>query len=408
MELDDLRRTAQDAARAEKWDELLTLTDALRADTELWASVWAVACALAARTIGQPDRARSLLDEAIAGGYFQVEIFEPELTDTFGADDDWPALRAAILANTPPPPITLRTWPTVRPTAPYTLFRLPPERETLLRDRVPAPLDSAWATAQALLAWVAKRWVHTTAKHAEPDALVILDLVDTGARFACLEYATVLSQALNAVGIPARRIGLRTATHHAGVGSGHMVAEAWIDDLGRWVVLDGQNGLYWVDAAGAPLGVVDLQNRFRAGADRSGAVFLSTALTDGELDLWWTYFAAAVVNDVAWGVPGIIPFFEGAPQAVGPLLADPTQAYPDFTELVTTAPVHHGRAAILPQPIHPYAIGYRITDGTSGTDYALDEPWPIPLDQPGEHRVEIATRTPYGPLGPSALTFTVS
>jgi hypothetical protein len=47
------------------------------------------------------------------------------------------------------------------------------------------------------------------------------------------------------VNIPARRLDLRAKDSHVGFARGHVVTEAWIDDLNRWVVLDRQNGAWW-------------------------------------------------------------------------------------------------------------------------------------------------------------------
>lgn len=60
----------------------------------------------------------------------------------------------------------------------------------------------------------------------------------------------MLTQALNALQIPARPLSLFKAGYHAGLGTGHAVTEAWIDDLGKWVLLDGQNGAVWRDEDG--------------------------------------------------------------------------------------------------------------------------------------------------------------
>lgn len=51
----------------------------------------------------------------------------------------------------------------------------------------------------------------------------MLDRVERGERFACLEYTVVLTQALNAVQIPARRVSLFCAGYYAGVGGAHAV-----------------------------------------------------------------------------------------------------------------------------------------------------------------------------------------
>jgi hypothetical protein len=57
--------------------------------------------------------------------------------------------------------------------------------------------------------------------------------VDAEGFAACREYTVVLTQALNTVQIPARRISLFRDGYYAGVGGGHAVTEAWIDDLGK-------------------------------------------------------------------------------------------------------------------------------------------------------------------------------
>ena len=102
------------------------------------------------------------------------------------------------------------------------------------------------------------------------DAVECLRRVDEGQRLACMEYSLVLSQTLNALGIPARNLGLFQDNYHVGFGRAHRVSEAWIDDLCRWVVLDGQNGLYWTGADGEPLGAVALQRAAGSGAPRPG------------------------------------------------------------------------------------------------------------------------------------------
>jgi transglutaminase-like putative cysteine protease len=120
------------------------------------------------------------------------------------------------------------------------LYTIADDRRSALLDRLPSATDSAWDTATRLLEFVHDRWEHSNDHVENPDALNVLDRVDAGDRFACVEYSIVLSQALNAVGIPARRVELFQANYHVGVGRGHVVSEAWIDDLDRWVLLDGQ------------------------------------------------------------------------------------------------------------------------------------------------------------------------
>jgi hypothetical protein len=248
--LNRLRVAADDVVRACDWSALHALSGQLRRDEAFWPDLWGPWCAVAARHLGDPE-ARALLDQLVAGGFSQPEWLGDELATAFGGDGDWPEVAARMASNVPPPALELSEWPAITPSAPLTLMRLPANREAALRERIPAPAGTAWETALTLLGWVASRWEHGNAHVDRDDALECLERVDAGDRFACVEYSLVLSQALNAVGIPARRLGLRQANYHAGIGRGHEVSEAWIDELSRWVVLDGQNGLYWEDGGAA-------------------------------------------------------------------------------------------------------------------------------------------------------------
>ena len=244
--LEDIRRRAQDAASAEDWTALRAMETELRSDATFWTEVWAPISSCAAWKRGE-EHPRLLLEEAISGGFDGSGEFDALLSEAFGLDDDWAELVAAMRANVSAPSIEILDWPTSRLSRPIRLFRLAGDREALLRERIPAPEDTAWGTALRLLGWVAGRWQHANAHVDDQDALDILKLVDDGARFACVEYSTVLSQALNASQIPARVVKLYADNYHTGLGKGHVVAEAWIDGLDAWVLLDGQNGMYWTD-----------------------------------------------------------------------------------------------------------------------------------------------------------------
>ena len=94
---------------------------------------------------------------------------------------------------------------------------------------------------------VLSRWVHTqwdhdgenVARHSDP--ISILEEAGNAGQFTAVEYATVLSGAINSVGVPARILNLKTADSEVRPsGAGHVVTEAYLRDARRWVMVDGQ------------------------------------------------------------------------------------------------------------------------------------------------------------------------
>jgi hypothetical protein len=265
--------------------------------------------------------------------------------------------------------------------------------------------------ATQLLGWVAARWNHSNAHVDEQDAVEILNLVDEGTRFACVEYATVLSQALNASRIPARVVRLYTDDYHVGMGKGHAVAEAWTDGVDDWVLLDGQNGIYWADEDGAPLGLPAIQDRFRSDEPRAAPVAPGpSSMSDDDAEHWWRYFAHALPTGAAWSAAGFVPIFQSE-AVIGEdlLLRDRSEAYPDLAEIAIGVTSVDGRAAIRAQTEHPYAVGFEIRmSGAAPETIALDGSWALPREPAGEHEASIATTTPYATLAPSTLTFRIT
>jgi hypothetical protein len=149
---------------------------------------------------------------------------------------------------------------------------------------LPAAAGTGWQTAVATLSWVTRRWTSADAHMEIDDAVECLRRVDAGQRFACVEYS-LLTQALNALAIPARRLGFRQQDCHVGVGRGHVVSEAWIDEKCRWAVLDGQNGMYWTGRDDEPLGAVELQQAALSGAPRPRYVTTRDDISDADADL---------------------------------------------------------------------------------------------------------------------------
>jgi hypothetical protein len=405
--LDELRTRATDLIREHDWPGLAALEADLRTDLQYWASFWGPACAAGAWHQSRPD-ARDLLEECIRDGFHQPDLLGEVFSESFGTDPDGAELRARIEANAPPPAVELVRWPCVRPILPLGLFRLDASGEARLAARLPAPQPSAWATAQTMLAWVTNRWRHTTTSHdGSGDANVVLDRVDRGDRFACKEFTIVLTQALNAVRIPALRVGLFQANYHSAIGSGHAVTEAWIDDLGKWVLLDGQNGAVWRDAAGTPLSVLELQQQYRAG-DRPQFDGTGHNFSPGDAGTWFTFFDTVwLTGQLAWSPGSFIPVAEGTfVTRCARLAASDTDAAPDLSA-VSTGVTDDGGVALTFGCDHPYAAGVLVT-GHAGETAELAGGQPLRLaSTPGEHTLSVAARTPYGTLTAHPLRYII-
>ncbi|WP_112139670.1 transglutaminase domain-containing protein [Glycomyces dulcitolivorans] len=402
-----VRTVAQDAMRGARWWTLLDLEKTLRADAEFWRDLWAPSLAIAAHKVGLKG-ARAKLDEAIEAGFHQTDLFEPELSAAFGADPDWAQVLERAKANVPAPPLRITCWPQPATAAPLRLDRIEAHREQQLLTRLPRPAAGAWQTARDLLAWTSALWRHANARINAGDAVDVLEQVANGARYSCVEYSIVLAQGLNALKIPARRVWLRRGDYHDGVGQGHAVAEAWIDDLDRWVLLDGQHGAYWADEDGRPLSLPELQARERP----AKPVHVGPRQAIQDPGLWWAYFAHASVSGAAWAPEGYVPLFQdGQVLPTERLLSDAAEAYPRLSDLAVGVAAQDGAPAVVIRPEHPYAVGgaWNGEPITAAPKSAPERRFTKVLDQtPGEYKAELAALTPYGPLASRELRWTAA
>ncbi|MEO5511171.1 MAG: transglutaminase-like domain-containing protein [Longimicrobiales bacterium] len=109
-------------------------------------------------------------------------------------------------------------------------------------DDVTAGAKNDYERVRALSHWTRTRSDRNGSPEARrKDPVGILDEVTAGQQFRCEDYALVLSGVLNAMGMPARVLNLRTADAETRIsGAGHVVAEAYLRDAKRWVMVDGQ------------------------------------------------------------------------------------------------------------------------------------------------------------------------
>lgn len=102
---------------------------------------------------------------------------------------------------------------------------------------------------------------------AKPDNLAILgllDRVDSGESFACGTLAAMLVQLAQAKGEHARRVFIR----------GHVVAEVWIPQINKWIMLDPFFNVCFVNDDGIPYSTLGLHRALKLG--KSNAIHSRT------------------------------------------------------------------------------------------------------------------------------------
>lgn len=122
-------------------------------------------------------------------------------------------------------------------------------------------IQSDSAKALRILKWVHDQWQHDGSNEPKKkDAISILEEVKEGKRFRCVEYGIVTTAALNAIGLPARVLALKTKdVETTSSGAGHVLLEVYLKDLKKWALLDGQwDAMPFLN--GTPLNAVEFQN----------------------------------------------------------------------------------------------------------------------------------------------------
>ncbi|WP_426490965.1 transglutaminase-like domain-containing protein [Hymenobacter sp. 102] len=133
-------------------------------------------------------------------------------------------------------------------------------REMFGLEEVIAQETTDLGRARALCQWVHFRLEHDGHKQFKSqDPFAILKAAQAGQQVQCVEYGLVLAAAFNAVGIPARPLYLKAEdVQTRSSAAGHALAEAWLPDQGKWVMVDAQADI--IPMLGTtPLNAVELQ-----------------------------------------------------------------------------------------------------------------------------------------------------
>ena len=102
------------------------------------------------------------------------------------------------------------------------------------------------------LSWVSSQWQHD-GMNEPPKSFQALDILKEvhgkKVRYRCVEYGLVLSEVLQSYGFVTRTLALRSKNvAYGGFGQGHVAMEVWLNDIGKWIFLDPQFGVYLTTA----------------------------------------------------------------------------------------------------------------------------------------------------------------
>ena len=183
---------------------------------------------------------------------------------------------AHLILKAPHPRPVVIHFDTTHATSPYS-FRYPDTTHNLylrtLRERydlltLAGRETSPDSAVLQIMDWTHHRWKHNGSHQpSQPDALTILEEAQQGGTFRCVEYATVLTDALLSLGYQARTLALKSKdAQTCKTGAGHVLTEVFLHGPQKWALLDGQfNVMPFLD--GEPLSAVELQAAITAQRD---------------------------------------------------------------------------------------------------------------------------------------------
>ena len=178
---------------------------------------------------------------------------------------------------------------------PATFRRSDPDDAYLEKLRTQFELEDAvageetdYGRVRAICEWVRRRWEHNGDNEPKKsDPISILEEAAQGKRFRCVEYAIVVHGALQSLGIPSRVLALKTEdVETRPSGAGHVVAEAYLAEKRKWIMIDGQFDVI-PTLAGEPLNAVELQRALASGSKKLGV----DSMSGTKADAWFKWVA---------------------------------------------------------------------------------------------------------------------
>ncbi|AXG71429.1 hypothetical protein KORDIASMS9_03686 [Kordia sp. SMS9] len=152
-----------------------------------------------------------------------------------------------------------------------------------LKKAYPLTLSNASNDTEKVLQvlhWTNNRWKHSGNNSPKKnDAISILQEAEAGGRFPCFAYAIVLRDQLNALGFKARTVYLKTADAKTRKNPpGHVATEVYLNDLQKWVFIDGQFDVM-PSLDGVPLNAVEFQHAISTNFDKFELLSLAAEKT---------------------------------------------------------------------------------------------------------------------------------
>lgn len=142
------------------------------------------------------------------------------------------------------------------------------------------------ARALRIVNWCHNQWSHDgNNEPLKSDAISILEEAKGGKLFRCVEYGIVTTAALQAIGLPARVLGLKIKeVETTKSGAGHVLLEVYLTDMKKWVLLDGQWDVMPV-LNNVPLNAIEFQHAISSNYDKLAIRSLS-GTNKGEYTKW--------------------------------------------------------------------------------------------------------------------------
>jgi len=142
--------------------------------------------------------------------------------------------------------------------------------------------DTDMGKVLKVLNWTNGQWEHygkSTPK--KNDAISILEEAEQGGQFPCFAFAIVLRDQLNSLGFKARTVYLKTKdAKRSKRPPGHVATEVYLNDLKKWVFLDGQFNVM-PELNGEPLNAVEFQKAITVQSDGLKLLSLNSVANEG-------------------------------------------------------------------------------------------------------------------------------